>query len=171
MALAMAVIVFLVGACLGVLVGCYLVLSRLTAGASSQIADIAHQLASAEATARSLAEEQIGHRDATTAILVDRLLLVGSQISQDLRQAAQERQTLLRWLLLMEDREPAESTREPLADAAPVVPDDRRTQSGVPGACTLPPDAPTPPQGYPVGPWLDSRRRPRPDGADGHDMA
>ena len=150
MALAMAVIVFLVGACLGLLVGCYLVLSRLSARASSQLADIAHRLESAEETARALAREQSGHRDATTAILVDRLLLVGHELSKDLQQAGKERQLALRWLLLMEEMGSAESAREPVAAPAAVVPEDRPKHPSVAGACTLPPDAPTPPQGYPV---------------------
>lgn len=71
MALAMAVIVFLVGAVWACWWAVTFVLSRLSARASSQLADIAHRLESAEETARALAREQSGHRDATTAILVD----------------------------------------------------------------------------------------------------
>lgn len=124
----LAVIVFLLGAAVGVLMLLYSAQSRNTERLIETMERLAH--------------EQREHADATATVFLKEGRLIAHAILKDMRTAAKERRELMN--LARADWEQApESRQEPLggpeSSSRPVV---------VPGVSTLPPDAPTPQGGY-----------------------
>jgi hypothetical protein len=124
----LAVIVFLLGAAVGVLVLLYITQSRN-----------AERLIE---TAERLAQERREHTDATATVFLKEGRIIAQAILKELRTAAKERRELIDFAKSDWDQAPA-SGEEPASGPA----SDSRPVSG-PGISTLPPDAPTPQGGY-----------------------
>lgn len=124
----LAVIVFLLGAALGVLVLHYVRHSR---DADRMI----------EASAQ-IAEEESKQRNAIATVQLKEVRIFAQALLRELRIAAEDRR---RWMALVDDGSDSspesgeEHTRGPDSDARPIT---------TPGVSTLPPDAPTPQTGY-----------------------
>lgn len=84
-----AVLVFLLGACAGLLLGLYLVISRF-------IRSTEEQIAAAQERAEQHAGERRAHLDATAAIVMERMRLVGAALAAQLRETAAEQHNDLR---------------------------------------------------------------------------
>lgn len=138
MEILLSVIVFLLGAGLGVLVLHYL---RRSHDADRMI----------EAAAQ-IAEEQRKHRDAIATVQLKEARLFGQALLREMRVAADDRRRLMAFVEGDHDSAPVSSdghTPSPDSDARPIT---------MPGASTLPPDAPTPQTGYSLPELLRQRQ-------------
>ncbi|MEZ4297003.1 MAG: hypothetical protein R3B70_18705 [Polyangiaceae bacterium] len=159
MEMLLAVVVFLVGACLGVLVGMLMLLSRLLDRVEAMHHQVAELLRESADTAAEISHEQRRHLDAANAVLVDQVRRVGRGLVAELREAARGQQTS-RWS--RQALSPHEAHQ-----VEPSRPGSEPVRGAMPGASTLPPDAPTPQSGMPVGELL--RHKPALDFADDED--
>ena len=134
----LAVIVFLLGAAVGVLVLLYINQSR---NAERSIE-----------TAERLAEEQREHTNATATVSLKEGRLIARAILKELQTAAKERRELIDFARSDWDQAPASGEEPPCgpaSDSRPVA---------APGMSTLPPDAPTPQGGYSLSDLLERAR-------------
>ena len=120
---------------------------------------VAGHLAGMDAAVAARAAEDRKHRDATSAIIVNAIRQVGSGVVKELRRQAHQRQAMVQELvggtprgLASREEWPTTSVGAPECDEPPVSTE--RRAAVMPGASTLPSDAPTPLSGYPVGAWL-----------------
>ena len=134
----LAVIVFLLGAAVGVLVLLYISQSRN-----------AERLIE---TSERLAQEHREHTNATATVFLKEGRLIAQTILKELRTAAKERREWIDFVRSDWDQAPAsgeEPTSGPASDSRPVA---------APGMSTLPPDAPTPQGGYSLSNLLERAR-------------
>jgi hypothetical protein len=84
-----AVVVFLLGAAVGMLVALYLLATRFARSVEAQLAE-------ADERDEQRADERRAHLDATAAIVVDRMWLVGAGLAAEIREMAAAQRNDLR---------------------------------------------------------------------------
>ncbi len=134
----LSVIIFLLGCLVGLLVLIFVRRSRDT----DRVIE----------TLDRIAEEQRTHADATATVFLREGRLLAQAILKEMQKAAKERRELME-IAKADWDSPPESGEEPVSgpesDSRPIT---------TPGASTLPPDAPTPLSGYPLGELLGKIR-------------
>lgn len=167
-----AVVVALLGACVGVLVGLYLLGAQRNKLAEQQHAAMlvhAEQAQQQRAAARALAEKQHaelrGHLMTMTAALAERMQLVGAALAAELRQVNAEHRNDLRLAIglpraSMPDDElpPTRPTMPPPRPAAPPKLDaSTRTSTRTPPGAAPAPRAPLPKPALPPKPMVSAQ--------------
>ena len=156
-----AVVVFLLGAAVGMLVALYLLAARFVRSTEAQSAE-------AEERAEQRAEEQRAHLDATAAIVVDRMWLVGAGLAAEIREMAAAQRNDLRLVVGLPAVEVpgARASRPPPPRASsapprsPEVPASSRPRLPTPPAGS--PAAPRPPRAATPGTWTVGDDEPTP---------
>lgn len=157
-----AVVVFLLGAATGTLAALYLLAVRFVRNIEAQVMEAAER-------AEQRAEEQRAHLDATAAIVVDRLWLVGAGLAAEIREMAAAQRNDLRLVVGLPavevpgaraprrspSRAPPSSPPPPASSSATFPPPreetpaaSRPTRAAAPGTWTVGDDEPTPPSGW-----------------------
>ncbi|MBK8252316.1 MAG: hypothetical protein IPK82_06555 [Polyangiaceae bacterium] len=135
----MPLFAFLVGSGLGVCIGMYVILSRILDRLDSTAANLTSLLREINDSANEAAADHRKHLDATASISVDQTRRMVQSLAVEIRAAAQMQVQAIRAL------------HDQPADSGAAYPSRMEGSSGTPGVSTLPPDAPTPQSGYPLG--------------------
>ena len=167
-----AVVVFLLGAAVGLLVALYLLAARVARSVEAQITDAAERAEAQITDAAERAAEQRAHLDATAAIVVDRLWLVGAGLAAEIREMAAVQRNDLRLAVGLPAvevpggcaprRSPSRASSAPpssppmAASSRATFPTphagtpaaSRPTRAAAPGVWTVGDDEPTPPSGW-----------------------
>jgi len=148
--IALAVIVFLLGCCLGLLAFLIHRFERRACRLETLLEHHTEATLYAAENAGRLAQDQGKHRDAVATVLVNEARDLAGKVLREVQSAANERRKLVQRMQLryeLGEDVPANSA-PPSSDTGP--PDSGAHYGARPGVSLLPPDAPTPPSGLPI---------------------